>query len=85
MVCRDCKGEFPGVGQRWHCLDCRSKRKKAQDAASKARQRDTSVWCDLPDAVIDQQFTAALAQIRRDKVHRLEAASFDYRNRYREP
>jgi hypothetical protein len=73
-------------GQKF-CKPCAMKRKRLQNRRSQIayEEKPQSELMDLTDAVIDQMFSDALAQIRRDKVHRLEDASFDYRNRYREP
>jgi len=81
--CKDCSRMMVGYSQQWYCGECSRRRKQEADARSKVRQREPLV--DLPDAVIDARFASALAEIRREKVHRLEDASFDYRNRYREP
>jgi hypothetical protein len=73
-------------GQKF-CDACAKKRKAQQNRRSQIayKSKPQSELFDLSEAVIDAMFTTALAEIRRTKVHRLEDASFDYRNRYREP
>ena len=81
--CKDCSRLMVGYSQQWYCGDCSRRRKQEADARSKVRQREPLI--DLTDAEIDQRFTSALSEIRRSGVHRVEAGSFDYRDRYREP
>jgi hypothetical protein len=42
-------------------------------------------FTDMSPAMIDAIFAKALQDIRKSGVHRVEAGSFDYRDRYREP
>ncbi len=81
--CKDCSRLMVGYSQQWYCGECSRRRKQEADARSKVRQREPLV--DLPDAVIDARFASALAEIRRSGVHRVEAASWNYAGRYREP
>jgi hypothetical protein len=73
-------------GQKF-CLDCARKRKLQQNRRSQIayESKPQSELFDLSDAVVDRMFADALAQIRRDRVHRVEAASWNYAGRYREP
>lgn len=72
-----------GYSQQWYCSECSTRRTKEANARSKVRQRGPLE--DLPDTEIDARFASALAEIRRSGVHRVEAASWDYTSRYREP
>jgi hypothetical protein len=40
---------------------------------------------DAEIAAMEARFSSALAEIRRSGVHRVEAASWNYAGRYREP
>ena len=91
LKCRtkDCQNIFPARsnGHKF-CEACAVNRKREQNRRSNVAYEHKNVMepvIDMTDAMVDRIFTAALAQIRRDKVHRLDDASFDYRNRYREP
>ena len=66
------------------CTDCARKRKLMQNKDSVRLQRGDP-FTDMSPAMIDAIFAKALQDIRKSGVHRVEAASFDYRNRYREP
>ena len=81
--CKDCSRLMVGYSQQWYCGDCSRRRKQEADARSKVRQREPLV--DISESEVDARFASALAEIRRSGVHRVEAGSFDYRDRYREP
>ena len=85
---RDCGSVFlsRSNGHKF-CDDCARKRKLEQNRRSQLayEQKLPSEIQDLSDAVIDRVFTEALREIRRSGVHRVEAASWNYAGRYREP
>ena len=81
--CKDCSRMMVGYSQQWYCGECSRRRKQEADARSKVRQREPLV--DISETEVDARFAQALAEIRRSGVHRVEAAIFDYRERYREP
>ena len=92
LKCRtkDCPNIFPARsnGHKF-CKVCAVSRKREQNRRSNVEYEKktdmTPTKVDLTDAEIDQRFTSALSEIRRSGVHRVEAGSFDYRDRYREP
>lgn len=87
--CRDCPAVFVRRSNGHKCCDaCAKKNKLAQNRRAQTVYDHKNVMepvLDLSEATIDAMFTAALAEIRRSGVHRLEAASWNYAGRYREP
>ena len=84
--CKDCSRLMVGYSQQWYCPECSERRKKAADARSKIKQRiQEPPMTDAEIAAVDARFAQALAEIRRSGVHRVEAASWNYAGRYREP
>jgi hypothetical protein len=76
---------FLGHPKRKFCEACQTIRIKRQNRASAQQCEHQRVFIDLSGEHIDRLFATALAEIRRTRAHRLDAPSFDYRNRYREP
>jgi hypothetical protein len=84
-VCPTCAVLFMGHPKRRWCLPCAEKRKQHSNRKSAQVSEDKRVFVDMSPERVDRIFAMALAEIRRTRAHRLDAPSFDYRNRYREP
>jgi hypothetical protein len=84
--CWGCPATFNGVPQQRYCEACKLKNKRAADMRSHQRcKAEVFYMTDEEEAAVDARFTEALAEIRRSGVHRVEAASWNYSSRYREP
>lgn len=87
-ACSGCGRDFTALAkQRRYCMACLKAKEATVKRAYQFKQPGATFdeLNEAQEAEVDRRFRQALAEIRRSGVHRVEAASWNYSSRYREP
>ncbi len=86
--CSGCGRDFTTeTKQRRYCTPCQTKNDTKAKRKYEFKQKGITFaeMSAAEEAAVDARFASALAEIRKSGVHRVEAASWNYAGRYREP